>query len=146
LHKIWGESINFTKETVMDEIHILPTKNTPECIFDPEGIIKITGRGLFGNKTAVTEQIMNCIDTYLLKPAETTYVIIRFEYLNSFSTTIVVSILRKLSQVILQSKKLIIQWYYEEDDEDILERGEYISESFNIPIKFIMINDTINDK
>lgn len=41
----------------------------------------------------------------------------------------------------LQMKKFVIQWYYEEDDDDILERGEYISSSFNIPIEFIPVND-----
>jgi hypothetical protein len=81
---------------------------------------------------------MNWIDEYLSNPAEITYVIIAFEYLNSFSTTILVSILRKLSQVILQSEKLVVQWYYEEDDEDLVERGEYISSAFNIPITFIL--------
>ena len=72
-------------------------------------MIKIRGRGLFQNKTEVIEQIMNWIDEYLRNPTEITYVIISFEYLNSFSTTILVSILRKLSQVILQSGKLVIQ-------------------------------------
>ena len=120
------------------EIHILPTCNIPEFIFSPEGIIKIKGRGLFGHNTEVTEQILNWIDEYLRNPAEITYVTLAFEYLNSSSTIIIVSILRKLSQVILQSRKLVIQWYYEEDDEDILERGEYIASSFNIPIVFIL--------
>jgi hypothetical protein len=123
------------------ELHILPTDNTPDFLFNPEGTITIRGRGLFGNKTEATEQIMNWVDEYLSNPAEITYVIIAFEYLNSFSTTILVSILRKLSQVILQSKKLVIQWYYDEDDEDILERGEYISSTFDIPIKFILTNN-----
>jgi hypothetical protein len=125
---------------ISGEIHILPTDYTPEFIFNPEGMFKIRGRGLFQNKAEVIEQIMNWIDEYLSNPAEITYVIIAFEYLNSFSTTILVSILRKLSQVILQSKKLVIQWYYEEDDEDILERGEYISSTLDIPITFIKTN------
>ena len=120
------------------EIHILPTDNTPEFLFRPDGMIKIIGRGLIGNKSEVTEQIGVWIDEYVTKPAEITYVIIAFEYLNSFCTIILVSMLRKLSQVLLQSGKLVIQWYYEEDDEDILERGEYISSSFNIPIVFIL--------
>ena len=123
---------------IAGKIQILPADNTPEFLFNPEGIIKIKGRGLIVNKTEIPEQIMNWIDEYLSNPVEITYVIISFEYLNSFSTTILVSILRKLSQVILQSKKLVIQWYYEEDDEDILERGEYISSSYDIPIEFIM--------
>lgn len=120
------------------ELHILPTDNTPEFLFSPDGMIKIRGRGLFQNKTETIEQIMNWIDEYLSNPAEITYVIIAFEYLNSYSTTILVSILRKLSQVILHSEKLVIQWYYEEDDEDIRERGEYVSSAFNIPITFIL--------
>jgi len=122
------------------EIHILPTDNTPEFHFSPDGIIKIRGRGLIGNKSEVTEQLGIWIDEYVTKPAETTYVIIAFEYLNSFCTTILVSILRKFSQVLLHSGKLVIQWYYEEDDEDILERGEYISSTFDIPIMFILTN------
>ena len=122
------------------ELHILPTDNTPEFLFSPDGMIKIRGRGLFQNKTETIEQIMNWIDEYLSNPAEITYVNISFEYLNSFSTTILVSMLRKISQVLLQSGKLVIQWYYEEDDEDILERGQYISSTFDIPIKFIMTN------
>ncbi|MGA2405828.1 MAG: SiaC family regulatory phosphoprotein [Bacteroidales bacterium] len=122
------------------EIHILPTGNIPEFLFSPEGIIKIKGRGLFGNNTEVIEQVLNWIDEYLRNPAEITNVILAFEYLNSSSTLIIVSILRKLSQIILQSEKLVIQWYYEEDDEDILERGEYISSTLNIPIEFIMTN------
>ena len=125
---------------VTDELHILPTNKTPEFIFSPEGIIKIRGRGLYGSQTEVPEQITNWIDAYLRNPAETTDVIIAFEYLNSFSTTILVSILKKLLQVTMQNRKLVIQWYYEEGDEDILERGEYISSTFDIPITFIMTN------
>jgi hypothetical protein len=119
-------------------IHILPSDNMPEFLLVPEGIIKIKGRGLFGNYTEVNDRILNWIDEYKMNPAEITYVIIALEYLNSASTTIVVSILKRISQVILHSGKFIIQWYYEEDDEDILERGEYIAETFSIPINFIM--------
>jgi hypothetical protein len=46
--------------------------------------------------------------------------------------------LRKLKEVILKSKKLVIHWYYEEDDEDMYERGEYISLTFDIPFTFIL--------
>lgn len=128
----------------LGELHILSTENTPEFLFSPDGMIRIKGRGLFQNKTEVIEQIMNWIDEYLDNPAEKTYVIIAFEYLNSFSTTILVSILRKLSKVILHSEQLVVQWYYEEDDEDIIERGEYIASTFNIPIVFILTKGFTN--
>ena len=123
------------------KLHILPTGNTPEFLLNPEGFIKIKGRGLVDNNPEVVQSIMNWIDEYSKTPAEITYVIIAFEYLNSLSTTLLVSILRKLTQVAIQSGKLDIQWYYEEDDEDIIERGEFISATFKIPIKFNLINN-----
>jgi hypothetical protein len=129
---------------MIDEIHILPTDKTPEVLLKPEGIIKIKGRGLMVNETEVPKQVMNWIDVYLRNPAEITNIIIAFEYLNSFSTLLVVSILKKLLQVTLQKQKLVIQWYYEHDDYDILERGEYISLTFDIPITFVM-TDNIAD-
>lgn len=126
---------------VIEKVHILSTDYSPEVILNPEGIINIKGRGMVVNKTRVPEQIDDWLDAYLINPAETTTVIIAFEYLNSYSTTILVSFLTKISQVILQNKKLVIDWYYEEDDDDLIERGEHISEILKIPIEFIMIDD-----
>ncbi|MBN1185890.1 MAG: SiaC family regulatory phosphoprotein [Bacteroidales bacterium] len=125
----------------IEKVHILPTDNTPEVFLNPDGIIKVKGRGMVVNKTRVPEQINDWLDAYLLNPAETTDVIVAFEYLNSYSTTILASVLKKISQVVLHNKKFVIHWYYEADDDDILDRGEYISESLNMPIEFIVIND-----
>jgi hypothetical protein len=126
---------------VTGELHILQTHNTPEVILSPEGIIKIKGRALMVNNTEISEQMMNGFEAYLSNPPETTDVIIALEYLNSFSATILVSILEKISQAILLPKKLAIRWYYEKDDEDMLELGKYISEICDIPIEFAMTND-----
>ena len=122
------------------EIHILPSDSTPEILFCSDGMFKIRGRGLYKTENEAIGEIINWIDEYLGDPAEITYVVIALEYLNSYSTTILVSILRRLNMVLLHSKKLVIQWYYEEDDEDLLERGEYVSMTFDIPISFIPTN------
>jgi len=121
-----------------DEVHIMPSDKTPEVFLDPEGIIKISGRGLSVHRTEVTDQILGWVEMYLKNPAEITYVLISFEYLNSLSTTMIFSIIKKITQVQLKSKKLVIKWYYEEDDEDILERGEYLSAALNFPIEFLI--------
>jgi len=126
---------------IPDTVHILPTDNSPEVILNPEGIIKIKGRGMVVNKTSVPEQINDWLDFYLLNPAEKTTVIIAFEYLNSYSTTILAAVLKKITKVIQNNKKFVIHWYYEDGDDDILERGKYISESLNIPLEFIEIDD-----
>jgi hypothetical protein len=125
---------------IMEEVHILSSDKTPEVLLDPEGTIRIKGRGLSVMKTEFSNQILEWIDMYLNNPAEVTYVIIRLEYLNSSSTSILFSILKKITKVILRSKKIIIHWYYEEDDEDILERGEYIAAALNIPFEYLLTN------
>jgi hypothetical protein len=125
----------------LSDLHILPTNTRPEFLFYPSGLINIRGRALLVNKDEATDQICNWIDDYINNPAEITYVTLEFEYLNSFSTIILVNILKKLSGGILQSEKLIIKWYYEEDDDDIKERGLAISSIISCPIEFILIKN-----
>jgi hypothetical protein len=122
----------------LKDLHIASTDKSPDIFLHADGMLRIKGRGLAINRTELTDKVLDWIDTYLENPAEITYVIFAFEYLNSFSTTIFVMILKRLSQVLLKSKKLKISWYYEEDDEDIVERGEYISSALHIPIDFIV--------
>lgn len=123
------------------ELHILSTLGTPEIILKPEGVIRIDGRGLIGHDYEVSEQISNWIREYLSNPPEITVVIIALEYLNSLSAKILMSILKEISQVAKHQRQYFVHWCYEEDDEDILERGEYISASLNIPIDFIRTKD-----
>jgi len=128
----------------IDAVHILPTNNTPEVLLNPDGIIKIKGRAIDESRAKYSEPILVWIDSYLLNPAKITEVTIALEYLNSYNSIILASILRKLSQVTLQSKKLVVKWYIEEDDDDLLERGEYTSSSLKIPIEFIMTDQIRN--
>lgn len=127
---------------MIDKVHIPPTQKTPEVLLDPEGIIKIKGRAIDESRTTkIPEQIMSWADEYFLNPPEKTEVIIALEFLNSFNTLIITSILRKISQSVPRGKKLVIHWYYEPDDVDIFERGEYISSTINFPIEFIVKDD-----
>ena len=126
-------------------VHILPTNKTPEVFLNPEGSIKIIGRAIDESRTKFSEQILIWIDEYLAKPAVSTNVIIALEYMNSFNSIIMASIIRKLHQLNEQSKILSIKWYVEEDDDDLLERGEYISTTFNIPIEFIKTDQIKNN-
>lgn len=125
----------------LERIHLPPTDKTPEVILDPEGLIKAKGRGLIMNRTNLTQEITDWLEEYVNNPAEVTYVIIAFEYLNSFSTTMIVSFIKSVARIISKDKKLIMRWYYEEDDIDILERGEYVLSAVNLPIDFIMTDN-----
>jgi hypothetical protein len=125
----------------LNEVVIPPTKTTPEITLDPKGTIKIKGRAIDESRDKAPEEMTEWLDAYTLDPAEQTKVIIALEFLNSFNTMLLTSILKKISKVIRQGKQLLIHWYYEEDDVDIFERGEYISSTINIPIKFIVAGD-----
>jgi hypothetical protein len=126
-----------TEKLSMDKVHILPTNTTPEVILDPRGTIKIKGRAIDERRTKSPEQITDWIDAYVLDPPQQTEVTVALEFLNSFNTLIIVSLLKKIAQVQQHGKKITIKWYYEEDDIDLFERGEYISNTLDIPFEFI---------
>ena len=54
----------------IEKVHIFPTDNSPEVLLNPDGVIKIKGRGMIVNKTSVPEQINDWLDAYLINPAE----------------------------------------------------------------------------
>jgi hypothetical protein len=125
----------------LKKVLIPPTKTTPEITLDPKGTIKIKGRAIDESRDKAPEELTKWIDEYVLNPVEQTRVIIALEFLNSFNTMLLTGVLRKVSQVIRKGKQLVIDWYYEEDDVDIYERGEYISNTINVPILFFIAGD-----
>jgi hypothetical protein len=121
----------------MDKVYIEPTNTTPEVILDPSGIVKIKGRAIDERRTKSPEQITDWIDAYILNPAGMTEVTVALEFLNSFNTLIITSLLKRISQVKQRGKNITVKWYYEEDDVDLFERGEYISNTIDVPFEFI---------
>jgi hypothetical protein len=123
----------------MQETRILPTKNSPEIIMTPDGIIKIRGRSIHENVTDFFKPVHHWIDEYIKDPADLTCVDMILEYFNSASAKVFIQLLQKLTYVKLKNKKLIFNWYYEDGDEDILERGEYFASVLDVPFNFIKI-------
>jgi hypothetical protein len=128
----------------LTEVHIQPTKTTPEIVLDPKGTIKIKGRAIDESRDKFPDEVNNWIDEYIINPAAQTNVIIALEFLNSFNTLLLTSTLKKISLVTKLGRELLIHWHYEEDDVDIFERGEYISSTINVPIKFFVADDVDN--
>jgi len=126
----------------MEELRISPTRNTPEIILNPEGIIKIKGRSIHENVTDFFAPVEEWVKEYLLLPAAVTYVDMNLEYFNSASAKIFIHLLQTVTYVTLKHKKFIFTWYYEEGDEDILERGEYFAAILDVPFNFIKIRQS----
>ena len=123
----------------MEELRILPTKNTPEIILNPEGMIRIKGRSIHENVTDFFEPIEDWISEYITVPADITSVDMNLEYFNSASAKIFIHILQKVTYVTLKHKKFVFNWYYEEGDDDILERGEYFASVLDVRFNFIKL-------
>ena len=124
---------------MMDELRITPSKNTPEIILLPSGIIKIRGRSIHENVTEYFSPVEDWISGYILEPADVTCVDLSLEYFNSASAKVLIHILQKITYVSLKHKKFIFNWYYEDGDEDIYERGEYFSSVLDVPFNFIKL-------
>jgi hypothetical protein len=124
----------------MEELKILPEKNTPEVILNPNGIIKIRGRSIHENVTDFFSPVENWVSSYIEDPADVTCVDISLEYFNSASAKVFIHLLQKITYVALKNKKYIFNWYYEDGDDDILERGEYFSSILDVPFNFIKLS------
>ena len=123
----------------MKELRIAPTKNSPEIILSPEGMLKIMGRSIHENVAEFFAPVDDWITDYIEVPADITCVDMNLEYFNSASAKVFIHLLELLKHVSLKNKKFIFNWYYEDGDEDILERGEYFSCVLDVPFNFIKL-------
>lgn len=125
--------------------NIAPTENTPKVVLDPVGVIMIKGRSMIKNAGEFYKQVEEWIDIYVSNPADLTRVDICLEYFNGVNSLIFTSLLKKITEVKLKDKLIVMNWYYEEDDEDILAQGENIASVLDIPVNYIMLSETDED-
>jgi hypothetical protein len=123
----------------MEELKISPSKNTPEIILNPNGMIRFKGRSIHENVTEFFTPVEDWISDYILSPAEVTSVDLNLEYFNSASAKVLIHLLQKVTYVSLKHKKYVFNWYYEDGDEDIYERGEYFASVLDVPFNFIKL-------
>lgn len=123
-------------------LRIEATRSTPETELNPDGFIRIRGRSVFSDNDNYCYQVDSWVNEYLTSPADVTCIDFRFEYLPTSSTKFYISLLQKIVTVTLMKKQYLINWYYDEGDEDIHEKGEYISSILNIPVNFIRIAES----
>ena len=131
----------WTGKEMLEKKRIKATATTPEIILNPEGYMAIRGRSLSGEVKDLPSEVEIWLDKYLEAPAEITMIDLHLEYIGGFKSGYYIEIVRKIKTVLLQGKKLNVNWYYEEGDEDILEKGECFSLFLDLPFNFIMIKD-----
>jgi hypothetical protein len=131
----------FIEEMSLKLLKIEATKSSPEICMNPEGVIEISGRSMSEDFTGFYKQIEVWINNYISNPPDSTRFDFYLEYLNTTNIKFYISILKKIEAILLRDKKLAINWYYEEGDEDIFEKGEYISGSLKTRMSFKMLKE-----
>ncbi len=120
---------------------ISPTKNTPQVILDPKGIIILSGQLIPENAEEFFKPIEEWIIDYFKNPAGLPTIEIRLEYINSVGSRFLLDIIHKITHIHLlkNTKRFIINWYYIDEDDDILEKASFFSSDLDVPFNYIKI-------
>lgn len=117
----------------MNILTIKGTENTPSILLDKKnGVFEISGRSLPENATLIYSPVVEWINKYSTAPNPTTELALKFEYLNTASSKLMVDIFSALAPI----KGSKILWYFHDDDEDMEEVGEELSELADLPFEF----------
>jgi len=126
----------------MKDLYIERTTITPQVILrQSDGKMRFEGRCIPEDPQLFFDTILQWLDEYFSMPAEETEFIIQLEYVNSGSVKQFLHMFRHLADFRKDKRKILISWYYEEDDEAILDLGEALQVSVDIPFRLISSNE-----
>lgn len=121
--------------TAIEKLHIAPTEDTPEVLFDPvKGILHIVGRSLPENAFNFFKPVIDFAKQYVLEvPARETSLIFELDYFNSSSGRFIFEILNIFEENKTFKSKVSVKWRAEKDDELMIEKGEELKSLLAIP-------------
>ncbi len=118
----------------MNDLHVKPSKNTPQIDFYTNGNLVLTGSVYSENAKEFFQPVIEWIVN--LETEEVNFDL-KINYINTASAKKLFELLQELSRN-TKIKKINTKWFYEEGDEDGLETGQLLSESIpNLNFKFI---------
>lgn len=124
----------------MEDILIKATARTPYVNFNSSsGRLELRGRSIPENAPRFYEPLFKWIKQYANNPAESTSLIMVFDYFNTSSSKMFRVLFEELEVIFLQKHQVEIKWYY--SDEDLKEYGEDLLEMLQVPVRMIF-NDT----
>lgn len=126
----------------MRSIHLESTIKTPELDFNGDtGVLLIAGRSLPEDAVDFYEAPLKWVDEYAQSPKSTTKAVFRLEYLNTSSSSMVRTLLERLTDLSDSGKsEVIVEWHFEEDDLEMEETGRHYEHTIeNLPIKFVEV-------
>ncbi|HYX08561.1 MAG TPA: DUF1987 domain-containing protein [Bacteroidales bacterium] len=117
----------------MQELHIKPTKSTPQIACYHNGSVFIAGRSLPEDPISYFQPLMEWIEMY---GHENMKVNIKLEYFNTSTSKVLYEMLKNINKKFTANTVNII-WQYEEGDDDTYESGMLYSEELpNLAFSF----------
>lgn len=126
----------------MRSIHLESTIKTPELDFNGDtGVLMLSGRSLPEDAVDFYEAPLTWIKEYSEAPKPNTKAVFRLEYLNTSSSSMVRSLLEKLTELNRSGKSVVsVEWHFEEDDLEMEETGRHYEHTIeDLPIKFVEV-------
>lgn len=117
----------------MQELHIKPTKSTPQIACYHNGNVFIAGRSLPEDPITYFQPLMDWIEMY---GHENMKVNIKLEYFNTSTSKVLYEMLKNINKKFTGNTVNIV-WQYEEGDDDTYESGMLYSEELpNLAFSF----------
>ena len=122
----------------MKPLNIEATHDTPMVHFDKyTNQFEITGASLPPNIFEFYNPLLEWLKGYCKNPNAVTHLKLRFEYLNTSSTKMILNIISVLESITKKGRKVEILWYYDSGDLEMKEMGEEFATNCSIPFSII---------
>lgn len=119
----------------MNRSEIQPTSDTPQVILDPEGLIEMKGRLIARDPLKIFNIINGWLEEYFSGPCSGISISFQLEYINSAGTKSLLDMVKDVKSK-CKERNVTIKWCYEEPDEDIFEKGSFISSITGMQFEF----------
>lgn len=121
--------------TGIEKLHISPTEDTPEVVFDPgAGTVSMVGRSLPENAFNFFKPVIDLAKQYVnILPAKDTTLVFDLDYFNSSSGRFIFELLNIFEENKSYKTKVTVKWRTEKDDELMIEKGEELKSLLAIP-------------
>jgi SiaC family regulatory phosphoprotein len=122
----------------MDPLIIEEGQSTPKVILDKEkNKFEISGNSLPEDVLEFYAPVFLWFEDYIKQPNQKTVVHMKFMYLNSASSKVVLDLIARLEELSINFNNVEIIWSYLEMDEDMLSTGKEYESMLKIPFTFI---------
>jgi len=114
------------------------TETLPEVAFNGSaGRLSVKGRCIPENALEFFAPLLSWLDAFKTNAPSQVVLDIYLEYFNSSSVSSIANLVRKVDGLRSQTRTVDLYWHYEADDEDMMDSGTDIIETFGVDMTLV---------